>query len=310
MFRSKAVALVLGLVLGLAAAPAAAQAYKPGAAEQAQTRFVAVGGDRVAYREVGRASSGDAPLLLLHRFRATMDDWDPAFINAVARKRRVILFDNVGVGESGGKVPASLEQQGDAAVKFVQALRLRKVDVLGWSMGGMTAQIVAIKHPDVVRKLVIIGASPPAGSPEVITSPGDWSKVAAKPAYTDADLLYLFFSPSPEGAAAGRASLARTSFRRPASLVKTTPQATGAQYQAITSFFGNSDGWYQRLKQIKAPTLVANGDRDGSFPVIDSVVLAREIPDARLAVYPDSGHGFQFQYPERFAADLVEFLGK
>jgi pimeloyl-ACP methyl ester carboxylesterase len=154
------------------------------------------------------------------------------------------------------------------------------------------------------------GASPPAGSPEVITSPGDWSKVAAKTAYTDADLLYLFFSPSPEGAAAGRASLARTSFRRPASLVKITPEATGAQYQAITGFFENSDGWYQRLKQIKAPTLVANGDRDGSFPVIDSVVLAREIPDARLAVYPDSGHGFHFQYPERFAADLVKFLGR
>ncbi|RUX25245.1 alpha/beta fold hydrolase [Mesorhizobium sp. M7A.F.Ca.US.011.01.1.1] len=144
-------------------------------------------------------------------------------------------------------------------------VQLRKVDVLGWSMGGMTAQIVAIKHPDVVRKLVLIGASAPAGSPEVITSPGDWSKVAAKPAYTDADLLYLFFSPSPEGAAAGRASLARTSFRRPASLVKTTPQATGAQYQAITGFFGNSDGWYQRLKQIKAHTLSRTGIATAPF---------------------------------------------
>lgn len=101
----------------------------------------------------------------------------------------------------------------------------------------------------------LVGASPPAGSPEVITSPGGWSKVAAKPAYTDADLLYLFLSPSPEGVAAGRASLARTSFRRPASLMKITPEATGAQYQAITGYFGNSDGWFRRLKEIKAPTL-------------------------------------------------------
>lgn len=310
MFRSKAVALALGLVLGFVAAPEAARAYNPGSAEQAQTRFVAVDGDRVAYREVGRASSGDAPLVLLQRFRATMDDWDPAFINAVAKKRRVILFDNVGVGESGGKVPASLEQQADAAVAFVQALDLRKVDVLGWSMGAMTAQIVAIKHPDVVRKLVLSGASPSAGSPEVIATPGDWLKVAVKPSFTDADVLYLFFSHSPDGEAAGRASLARTSFRHPASLVKTTPEAMSAQAQAITGFFENSEGWYQRLKQIKAPTLVANGDRDGSFPVIDSVVLAREIPDARLVVYPDAGHGFLFQYPERFAADLLEFLGK
>lgn len=92
-----------------------------------------------------------------------MDEWDPAFINAVAKKRRVILFDNVGVGESGGKVTASLEQQADAAVAFVQALGLGKVDVLGWWMGGMTAQIVAIKHPDVVRKLVLIGTSPSGG---------------------------------------------------------------------------------------------------------------------------------------------------
>jgi pimeloyl-ACP methyl ester carboxylesterase/DNA-binding CsgD family transcriptional regulator len=276
--------------------------------EQAETQFLAIGGERIAYRSVGASEPGGVPLVLLHRFRASMDDWDPALVNAVARDRRVILFDSVGVGESDGQTPGSLEQMADDAASFVRALGLSAVDVLGWSIGGMIAQILAVRRPDLVRRLALIAAlPPPGGSPEVVVQ-DDWERVARKATWTDEDLLYLFFSPSPKSVAAGLASVERTSFRRKACEIKTGPETMRAQYRAATSFFRNEGDWYRRLKSIQAPTLVAGGDSDPTFPTIDSVVLAREIPQTQLAIYPDAGHGFHFQYPDRFAADLRAFL--
>jgi pimeloyl-ACP methyl ester carboxylesterase/DNA-binding CsgD family transcriptional regulator len=281
-----------------------------GLAEAARTQFVAIHGKRIAYRSVGEDQPVGVPIVFLHRFRASMDDWDPALVNALARDRRVILFDNVGVGESDGQTPGNLEQMTDDAASFVRALGLTEVDILGWSMGGMIGQILAAKHPDLVRKLALIGTLPPGcwgGSPEVVVQ-CDWERVARKPTWTDEDLLYLFFSPSLEGVAAGLASIGRTSFRREACEIKTGPETMHAQYQAAISFFRNEGDWYEKLQSIQAPTLVAAGDNDPTFPTIDLVVLAREIPQAQLAIYPDAGHGFHFQYPDRFAADLRAFL--
>jgi pimeloyl-ACP methyl ester carboxylesterase len=275
-------------------------------AEYARTQFVNVDGVRIAYRSFGRG----APLIFLQRYRASMDDWDPALLNAVATKRRIILFDNAGVGESEGTVPPTLEGAADTAAAVIKALGLQRVDVLGWSMGGMIAPILALKHPELVRSLVLTGTVPPGGSPDVIVSleSRNWGPTAGKPTYTSEDILLLFFSPSESGTKAGRASLVRTSARRPATDMKSTPEARAAQSGAMRAFFKNDGGWYQRLKDIEVPALVANGDRDPVFPVIDSVILAREIPGAELAIYPDSGHGFLFQYPDRFASDLLKFL--
>ena len=281
-----------------------------GLLERAETQFLAIDGKRMAYRSVGASGPGSVPLVVLHRFRGSMDDWDPALINAVASDRRVILFDAVGVGESDGQTPESLEQMADDVASFARALGLSEVDVLGWSIGGMIAQILAIRHPDLVRRLALLATLPPGvwgGAPEVVVR-DDWAKVALKPTYTDEDLLYLFFSPSPESVAAGLASIVRTSFRRSACEIKTRLETMHAQRHAAMSFFRNEGDWYAKLGSIQAPTLVAAGDNDPTFPTIDSVVLAREIPQTQLAIYPDAGHGFQFQYPDRFAADLRAFL--
>lgn len=288
----------------------AASAYRPGAAEAATTRFVEVNGARLAYRVFGRERTGVAPLVLLQRFRGTMDDWDPLFLNRVAAQRRVILFDNTGVGESGGATPPTLERQADDASAFLSAIGVRSADVLGWSMGGMTAQILAAKHPAQVRRLVLVGTLPAGGSPEVSVTPGQWSQVAAKPAYTDQDILFLFFSPTADGVAAGRESMRRTSYRKPATRVGTSQATMGAQYAGITGFFKNEGDWYGKLKTIRVPALVVNGDEDGAFPAINSAVLAREIPDSDLVIYPDAGHGAQHQYGDRFAGDLLSFLNK
>jgi pimeloyl-ACP methyl ester carboxylesterase len=237
-----------------------------------------------------------------------MDDWDPGFLNPLGKSRRVITFDSAGVAESSGSVPATLEGAADVVANFTRALGIQRADFAGWSMGGMTGQILAAKYLDLVRKLVLIGTLPPGGSTEVIRSPEDWGKVAAKPAYTQDDILYLFFSPSLEGRAAGLKSLQRTSFRRPATDIKTSAQTMQAHYNAIVGFYKNDGGWYEKLKSITTPTLVVNGDKDLAFPAIDSVILGREIPKAEVVLYPDSGHGAHFQYPDRASQDVLAFL--
>lgn len=273
----------------------------------ARTDFVDTFVGRLAFRTIGDGP----PLVLLHRFRAAIDDWDPLFIDRLAAGRRVILFDGAGVGGSGGELPVTLEGAADGAAALIEALGLGSADVLGWSMGGMTAQILAIKHPVAVRRIVLAGTLPPGGSPEVVPSGPEWSQVAGNPAYGDEDILHLFFTGTEHSRAAGRASLARMDRDgRAGSSVKTTAQVMQGQLGAIIGFYKNEGDWYGRLSAITAPTLVANGDKDGAFPVIDSVVLAREIPGAQLVVYPDSGHGFLFQYAERFAADTLAFLDR
>ena len=270
----------------------------------ASARVAKLSSGTIAYRTFGDGS----PLILLQRFRATMLDWDPAFLRALAARRKVIIFDSAGVGESGGTVPVTLEGAADIAAEFI-GLELGKADVLGWSMGGMSAQVLAIKHPGRVNGLVLAGTLPPGGSPEVIPSSPEWSTIAGKPEYTDEDILELFFTKSEASRVAGRASLARLSDNdRPGSAVKTTPEVMRAQLGAIIGFYKNEGNWYGRLGEIVAATLVANGDSDGAFPVIDSVVLAREIPGAELAIYPDAGHAFHFQAPERVANDITSFL--
>ena len=274
-----------------------------------RTRFADVSGTSFAWRGYGEARRGEPPLVLLHRFRAAMDDWDPLLLDLLAQKRRVIAFDNRGVGASGGETPATLEQAADDAAAFLEAVGVAQADVLGWSMGGMTAPILASRFPAVVRRIVLCGTLPAGGSPEVVPSGPEWSQRAGRPAYDDEDILYLFFTTSGASRAAGRASLARmTRSGLLGSAVKTTPATMQAQLAAIIRFYKNEGGWYERLRSIQQPALVANGDRDGAFPVVDSVVLARELPQSQLAIYPDAGHGFLFQYPERFAADVSAFL--
>jgi len=298
---SAALALVFALLANVATAA------EPSLATQAQTRFIEVNGERIAYRDFGQGE----PIVLLHRFRATMSDWDPAFLDPIAAKRRVILFDSNGVGESEGSVPSTLEGAADNAAGLLKALDIPRADIMGWSMGGMTAQIFAIKHPQLVRHLVLMGTTPAAGSPEVALVPSGWSDIASRQTRTDEDLLYLFYTTSPSSMAAGKASLQRIAQRHQGE-EQVGPldnlMLMMTQYRAIKGFIQNEDGWYQKLATIKAPTLVANGDKDGAFPAINSVVLAREIPNAQLAIYPDSGHAFHFQYPQRFAQDLQAFL--
>jgi len=265
------------------------------------TEFIAVDGTGVATRTAG---SGPR-LVLLHRFRGTLDDWDPAFVSSLAADRQVLMFDSLGVGQTGGEAPASVEGMADFTARVIQVAGKKPIDLLGWSLGGFVAQVLAIKHPQLVRRLVLAGTMPAGGGAELVWS-RDWLKRASAPVPTAENALALLFADSEASRKAGQSSLARLP-HPPAAYVSPATMAT--QAEAIRRFADGDDGdWYVRLKEIEVPTLVANGDRDELFPAIDSAVLAREIPHSQLAIHPDSGHAFLFQYPERFASDVRRFL--
>ena len=266
------------------------------------SEFVVVDGVNVATRTAGSGKR----LVLLHRFRGTLDDWDPAFVSALATAGRdVFMFDSLGVGQTDGVTPATVEGMADFAASVIRAGGTEPVDVLGWSLGGFVAQVLAIKYPKAVRRVVLAGTMPAGGVPELIWS-ADWLKRASTPVPTAENALALLYGDSDTSRATGMASLGRMA-HPPAAYVSPTSMATQA---TVISRFADGDegGWYARLGEIRAPTFVANGDRDGLFPAIDSAVLAREIPRSQLAIYPDSGHAFLFQYPEQFANDVSRFL--
>lgn len=274
-------------------------------AETAETSYIEADGIRFAYRTFGKTS--DVPLVFCQRFRGTMDDWDPAFVNALAKERTVILFDSAGVGLSSGEVAETFYGTANYAVTFIEALGLKQVDLLGFSMGGYIAQLVTLDRPDLVRRLILAGTGggtgegTQSGKPEVF-------QVAFKPVNEPEDFLYLFFEPTETSRAAGLEYLERLARRKDdrAPLVK--PESVQAQIKSAVAWGTNST--FDRLGEIKQPVLVANGDHDIMIPTINSFIVSQRIPNAQLIIYPDSGHGFLFQYPDLFAEHVSIFLNR
>ncbi|WNG17703.1 alpha/beta fold hydrolase [Cystobacter fuscus] len=255
---------------------------------------------RLAYRVDGQR--GGVPLVLLQRFRGTLDDWDPAFVSALAAHRQVIRFDNAGIGGSSGQVPDSIEGMAEVAAAFIDALELTKVDLLGWSLGGTVAQQVALDRPQLVRRLVIAGSSPggitdgPQAHPRV-------PEVMTRPVNSDEDFLFLFFTETDTGRAAGKASLARLG-----ALHDRVPDVTKESFLRQVKALTQWKGTRARLGELKLPVLVANGTSDVMLPAYRSYVISQEAPNAKLILYPDAGHGFLFQEIEDFAGQVTRFL--
>lgn len=285
-----------------------ALAAEPVTATNAPTLTTAVDGATIAHRVLGPRSG--VPLLLLNRFRGTMDDWDPVLIDRLATQRPVILFDQPGFARSSGRPPDSLAAFARSAVRLLDSLGHRQADVLGFSMGGTVALQLALDHPQRLRRLVVAGSGPgfvpnlPPGPP-----PSDrvWP-VATKPINDDADFLFLFFEDSASSQSAGRAYRDRLRQRQDAFAKLVEPTAWQAQLKSAMAVGTEATSLLPRIGGIGHPTLVANGRRDIMVPTYASYAMAQAMPDARLVVYPDSGHGFLFQYPEAFADEVLRFL--
>ncbi len=271
----------------------------------AKTRFVEVGGVTYAYRRFGTATR--TPVVFLQHFRGGLDNWDPSVKDGLAKDRPIILFNNAGVASSGGEPADTVTGMARHVSAFLDALGLKKVDLLGFSLGGFVAQQLVLESPDLIRRVILAGTGPQGGEgmdhmpPKVVEH-----ATREKPILED--LLYLFFSQSETSQAAGHAFWERRHTRVDQD-VPSSEAAMGAQGNAIAAWgvVPQLDR-YASLRRIKQPVLVVNGAHDIMVPTINSFILQQNIPNATLVIYPDSGHGAIFQYPELFVSHARLFL--
>ena len=266
----------------------------------------AVNGIDYAYRDAGE---GPVLLVLLQQFRGNLDNWDPALIDALASTRRVVAFDNAGVGGSTGTTPHVIEQMAHDAIAFLAALEFGQADIPGYSIGSFVAQEIALIRPDLVRRLILAssalrGAAGMHGwAPEVIGAVG-------RPETNPEGYLEVFFARSPSGQQAGRDVLRRIYTRTEDRDKPTTWATRQAQYDAVCAWGIPDHSLLQRLSGISQPVFVANGDSDPMILPHYSYLIAGLIPQATVKIYPDSAHGFLFQHHAEYAADVEAFLAK
>ena len=270
----------------------------------APTQFVEAAGVRYAYRRFGPAEG--VPLLFLQHFTGTMDFWDPAVVDGFARERPVVLFDNAGVSRSGGATPETVHTMADDAAAFIAALGLTQVDLLGFSLGGFVAQVLAGRNPQLVRRIILAGTGPEGGEgieylPQIVAE--------GQQATPTEPRLFLFFDRTDSSQRAGRAFITRQQRRTSERDPDSSEQTVAAQLEAIVRWGASPTAEAAlRLQHISQPVLVVNGKSDVMVPTINSYALFQQLPNARLSLYPDSGHGALFQYADAFVRDGLQFL--
>jgi pimeloyl-ACP methyl ester carboxylesterase len=266
----------------------------------------AANGVDYAYRDTG-GGEGALPLVLFQHFRGNLDNWDPALIDALASTRRVVTFDNAGVGGSGGTTPDTIEQMARDAIAFIAAMGFGQADLLGFSIGSFVAQQIALVRPAIVRRLVLASSAPQGAAgmhgwaPEVIGAIGT-------PKTSPEGYLDVFFTQSASSRQAGKGTQQRMYARTEDRDTATTWATREAQYDAVCTWGIPDHARLQRVSAIGMPVLVANGDSDPMILPHYSYLLAGLIPHARVKIYPDSAHGFLFQHHAEFAADVGAFL--
>ncbi|MGW1913838.1 alpha/beta fold hydrolase [Streptomyces sp. NPDC002076] len=263
----------------------------------------AANGVTYAYRSLGDETDG-RPLVLLQHFRGNLDNWDPALIDALAQGRRVITFDNRGVGATTGSTPHTVTAMAEDAVEFITALDLTRIDLLGFSLGSFVAQEVALLRPDLVNRLVLAAAAPQGApdmhgwAPEVIAAVG--GEVPSAEGY-----VRVFFTSAEVGqTVAGRVFGSRVDGHD----ATTSWETRLAQYDAVTQWGIPNHAQLERLRGITQPVFVANGDSDPMILPRYSHLLAGLLPNAAIKIYPDAAHGFLFQHYQEFSGDVAAFL--
>jgi pimeloyl-ACP methyl ester carboxylesterase len=270
----------------------------------APTRTLTAGGVTYAYRELG--PTGGIPVIFLVHLAATLDNWDPRVIDPFAKGHHVIAFDNRGVGASTGTVPDTIEAMADDAYTFISALGHTTVDILSFSLGGMIAQALVLKHPNLVRKLILTGTGPAGGKGiDKVAGTAYYDMLRATVTRSDPK-EFLFFNRDDTGRKAARAFVERLAERTEDRDAKISIKAFQTQLEAIKRWGRTIP---DDLSKITQPTLIANGDRDRMVPSVLSEDMHRRIAGSELVIYPNSGHGGIFQYHDEFSGAALAFLG-
>ena len=274
----------------------------------APTQFLEVQGfGRYAFRRFG--SGPGLPLLFLQHFTGTLDNWDPALTDALARERELILFDNAGVGRSSGVVPTTVAEMAQHALAFLDGLRLSRCDVLGFSLGGMVAQQLVVDRPALLRRVILAGTAPRGGEDIMHLEKPRLATHLQDPSNKGYGVLQkIFFTLTPSGQAAGAAFVERLAGRKDDRDGVSGPEVANAQMAAFRDWERFTGERFAELRTIRHPTLVVNGVHDEMIPVSNSYWLSENLPNAVLLIYPDAGHGSLFQYHQSFARHVNAFL--
>jgi pimeloyl-ACP methyl ester carboxylesterase len=266
------------------------------------TRYAETKGTRFAYRRWGKP--GGFPFVFLNYFSGNLDDWDPQITDSLAAEFDVVLFDNAGVASSGGETPGTVPEMARDALAFCDALGLKKFNAVGFSLGGMIAQQMALDHPDRLGRIILLGTGPRGGEGMTFTELS--ADERADPVQF---LLAAFFSPSDASQAAGRAYLDRLAVRTRDRDQPVSPKTSEAQLRAIREWGAvPPSNRYAALQKIRHPTLVVHGTKDIVVQPINAFILAQHLPNAQLIMYPDSSHGAQYQHADVFLKHAKLFL--
>ena len=273
------------------------------------TQFVEANGIRFAYRRWGKRSG--VPLVFNQHFTGNLDNWDPAILDGLAKEREVILFNNAGVASSTGEVPTTFAGMANNAEAFIDGLGLTKVDLLGFSIGGMVAQQITLDRPELIHKLILVGTAPrnhDAGDGQGHKTPQSAAIFGAT--YTPPENLWLkvFFTDSEKSQAAGRAFLKRYLSRTENRDTPISDKVAPALIAAVGEWGSQPGERFAYLKNIKRPTLVVSGNHDVIVYTVNSLYLVQNMPNAKLILYPDSNHGSWYQNHEDFVLEANRFL--
>ena len=244
------------------------------------------------------------PLVLLQHFSGNIDAWDPAVVNALAADRPVIAFDNAGVGRSTGQTPDNIAAMAKDAVAFIHLLGFSEVDLLGFSLGGCVAQQIAAEHERLVRKLILVGTAPKGGEEHLLA--------VLQEAFSQTDApdprLPLFFTKSSASQSSGLAFLKRTKLRKDDRDTDNGSAVTDPQAKALITWCATPDPGHAMLRAIRQPALVVSGSHDTMLPANNAYAMFKELSNAQLVLYPNSGHGALFQHHEMFVSHVRTFL--
>src|SRR6266536_995894 len=273
--------------------------------KNAPTKSVDVGGTKFVYRELGLDTG--VPVIFLNHLAAELDRWDPRVVDGIATRRRVIVFDNQGIGASGGKTPTSVEAMARDAVAFIRALGFAQVDLLGFSLGGFISQVIAQEEPQLVRKIILAGTGPAGGTGiDKVTSLTIRDMVKGVLTFKDPK-QYLFFTTTANGRRESGKFIKRLKERTEDRDKPISIRAFRTQLKAIHAWGVQQPS---DLSTIRQPVFVANGDHDRMVPTRNTVDLAKRLPNSEIKIYHDAGHGGIFQFHDEFVAHALEFLAR
>lgn len=267
------------------------------------TQYIQAGKNKIAYRSLGEGKA----ILLCNRFRGILDTWDPLFLDNLARKHQVIIFDYPGIGLSTGTLPTTSLEVATEVKAFAEALKLKKFILGGWSYGGTIVQTFAAHFPEMISHLIIIGSNPPGENgtpPEQV-----FFDAALKPVNDLNDEIILFFEPASQSSiAAAKKSNKRIAARKTDLSVMVPPELFNNYFMGGADFKTDSYNSREKLANTKIPILILMGDHDPSFPVENWFPIIKTWKTSQFIVLPNSGHGPQHEYPKLASRYISAFI--